>query len=110
MRRKLGWEGERERAGGEENLRLDGVFPSLPFACRASIVFKREQLCPGAPPLGRDRDVVPCFRVPRGTLTFIHSAQHQVGSKAGRTGPVFRNAGSRVPSLLSLRYATEPGA
>jgi hypothetical protein len=32
MRRKLGWEGEREREGGEENLRLDGVFPALPFA------------------------------------------------------------------------------
>jgi hypothetical protein len=27
MRRKLGWEGEREKEGGEENLRLDVVFP-----------------------------------------------------------------------------------
>jgi len=32
MRRKLGWQGECEREGGEENLRLDGVFPALPFA------------------------------------------------------------------------------
>src|SRR6476469_8166969 len=32
MRRRKGWEGEREREGGEGNLRLDGSCPALPLA------------------------------------------------------------------------------
>jgi len=36
MRRKRGWEREREGEGGRENLRLDGVSPALALTLRPS--------------------------------------------------------------------------
>jgi hypothetical protein len=40
MRRKSGWEREREGEGGRENLRLDGVSPAL------SLTFANPKNCP----------------------------------------------------------------
>jgi len=36
MRRKRGWEREREGEGGRENLRLDGVSPALSLTLRSN--------------------------------------------------------------------------
>ena len=82
MRRKRGWNGEREGKGGRENWRLAGVFPALPLASAAVLARTSGD--------SHQRTEEPRRRCTAGTAKRRHAARpvpRRLGSSEPMSGP-----------------------